>query len=94
MFLSRLGIRSRIYGGMGILVVLGLALAGQGIWQLTAIDDQVGKMRALSDNNTRVLTILGLMDRTQRASLTYKLTGAPAALEEGDAADKQMADLL
>jgi len=30
---SRFGIRSRIYGGMGILVVLGLALAGQGVRQ-------------------------------------------------------------
>ncbi len=94
MFISRLGIRSRIYGGMVVLVVLGLALAGQGVWQLTAIDAQVGKMRALSDNNSRVLTILGLMEKTQLASFTYKVTGAQAALEDGDAADSQMADLL
>jgi hypothetical protein len=31
----RFGIRSRIYGGMGILVILGLTLAAEGVRQLT-----------------------------------------------------------
>ncbi len=94
MFLSRLGIRSRIYGGMGILVILGLALAGQGIWELTAIDVQVAKMRALSDNNTRVLKVLNLLETSRRAALRYKFSARQSALDEGDAAKTQTADLL
>lgn len=87
MLLTRLGIRSRIYGGMAILVILGWALAGQGVWQLEAIDAQVVRMRALSDNNTRVLQIVGLPQATRRAALRYKFLPTPAVLGEGDAAD-------
>lgn len=43
MMLSRLGIRSRTYGGLAILVVLGLVLGGIGVWQLTSIDGQVAQ---------------------------------------------------
>ena len=94
MFRLRLGIRSRIYGGMGVLVMLGLALAGQGIWQLTLIDAQVARMSALSDNNTRVLQIFGLLETTRRSSLRYKFSATQAALGDGNAADAQIADLL
>jgi len=79
---------------MGILVILGLALAFQGVRQLTSIDDEVMRMSALSDNNTRVLKIGGLLETARRASLEYKTSGTPAALEEGDAADTQTTGLL
>jgi len=94
MSLVRLGIRSRIYGGMGVLVSLGLSLAGLGVWNLTSIDSQVARMSALSDNNTRVLRIVGLLETARRASLRYKFSGAQAALDDGDAARAQMTDLL
>ncbi len=91
---SYLGIRSRIYGGMGILVMLGLALAGLGVWNLTSIDGQVARMSALSDNNTRVLRIVGLLETTRRSSLRYKISGTQDALKDSDAAEAQIADLL
>jgi len=94
MILSRFGIRSRVYSGMGVLVVLGLGLAGLGVWNLKAIDSQVARMSALSDNNTRVLRIVGLLETTRRASLRYKFSATQAALEESDAAEAQIADLL
>ena len=94
MSLLHLGIRSRVYGGMGILVVLGLSLAGLGVWNLTSIDGQVARMSALSDNNTRVLRVVGLMETTRSASLRYKFSATQAALDEADAADAQIADLL
>ncbi len=94
MLLSRLGIRSRIYGGMGILVLLGIALAGQGVRQLSAIDRQVLRMSTLSDGVSRVLRIAGLVETTRRASLQFKTSATPAALEQGDAADAQIVDLL
>ncbi|MGA3005330.1 MAG: methyl-accepting chemotaxis protein [Acetobacteraceae bacterium] len=90
----RFGIRSRIYGGMGILVILGLTLAAEGVRQLTAIDSQVARMSALSDNNTRVLRIAGLLETARRTALQYKASANPAALQEGDAADAQIAELL
>jgi methyl-accepting chemotaxis protein len=94
MSLLHLGIRSRVYGGMGILVILGLSLAGLGVWNLTSIDGQVARMSALSDNNTRVLRVVGLMETTRSASLRYKFSATQAALDEADAADAQIADLL
>ena len=92
--LSRLGIRSSIYGGMSVLVLRGLALPGHGIWNLTSIDSEVTRLSALSDNNTRVLLIVGLMEATRDASLGYKVSAAPDALRDGDAADAQIVDLL
>ncbi len=55
MAIFRLSIRARIFGGMGILVLLGVALAGRGVWDLARIDNQLTRLSALSDNNTRVL---------------------------------------
>jgi len=52
-----LGIKARIYGGFGVLVLFGLALALFAAWQLTAVKGAVEKMSALSDNNTRALEI-------------------------------------
>jgi methyl-accepting chemotaxis protein len=51
-------------------------------------------MSALSDNNTRVLRIVGLLATTRDAALRYKVSAAPDALKDGDAADAQIADLL
>ena len=90
----RFGIRSRIYGGTGILVILGLALASQGVWQLTAIDSQVARMSTLSDNNTNILRIAALLQSARSTALQYKTSANPSALQDGDAADAQIAALL
>jgi len=84
----RLSIRSRIYGGMGILVVLGLALAGQGIRELTTIDRQVTRMGSLSDGNIRDLRIARLMETMREASLALQFS-AQAKLDAGDAQESQ-----
>jgi hypothetical protein len=55
MAMFHLSIRARIFGGMAILVLLGVALAGRGVWALARIDNQLTRLSALSDNNTRVL---------------------------------------
>ena len=90
----RLGIRARIYGGMGVLVTLGLALAGQGIRELTTIDHQVARMGVLSDGNIRDLRVARLMETMREASLALKFS-AQAKLDPGDAAEsEQMIALL
>ena len=88
MSLLRFGIRSRIYGGMGVLVLLGLSLAGRGIWQMTAIDQQVARMSTLSDNNVRALQIARLMEAMREASMRLKFT-SQAGLDPGDRAEAQ-----
>src|SRR5271157_3331632 len=87
MALPRLSIRSRIYSGIGILVLLGLSLTVLGVRDLRAIDDQVTRMSALSDNNTRVLQIARLIETMHEASLRLKYSTAQAGLEAGDAVD-------
>ena len=84
----RLSIRARIYGGMGVLVALGLALAGQGIRELTTVDRQVARMGTLSDGNIRDLRIARLMETMREASLALKFS-AQAHLDPGDAAESQ-----
>jgi methyl-accepting chemotaxis protein len=87
MTLVRRGIRSRIYGGFAILVALGVALAVFATRELLAIQTDVGKMSALSDNSTRALLIGHDFETLQRTLLRYKFDADEAALkEEGEAA--------
>ncbi|HEY1932901.1 MAG TPA: methyl-accepting chemotaxis protein [Acetobacteraceae bacterium] len=95
MKLIRLSIRSRIYGGMGVIVVLGLLLAGLAVWNLTQIGHQVGRMSTLSDNNLRVLHLVRLMETMREASLRVAMASTQPALEPDDAAEAlTMIDLL
>jgi hypothetical protein len=94
MRMFRLGIRSRIYGGSGILVALGVALAGFGIWQFTAVDRQINRMSAFSDDNTRVLQVSRLLESTRRSVLRFKVSGDEAALKENQASDAAAFGLL
>jgi methyl-accepting chemotaxis protein len=71
MSLLRVTIRSRLYAGFALLVVLSLALAGFAVWQLSAIQGQVGKMSALSENAVRVLQISVDLQAMRRAILRY-----------------------
>ena len=75
MSLLRLGIRSRIYGGWAF-SLLGLALAGRGVWNSMSIDQQVARMSTLSDSNTGALRIARLMEAKREASLRLKFSSA------------------
>jgi len=59
---------------MAILVLLGVALAGRGVWDLARIDNQLTRLSALSDNDTRVLKIERLMETMRAASLVLKFS--------------------
>jgi methyl-accepting chemotaxis protein len=89
-----LGIKSRIYGGFGILVAFGLGLAIFAAWQLTSIKAAVGKLGALSDNNTRALEVSREFEIMRRGSLAYKLNGDEAALKAGTDAAAKATELL
>ncbi|WP_426423988.1 methyl-accepting chemotaxis protein [Bradyrhizobium genosp. A] len=67
----RLRIRGRLYAGFMALVVVGLVMAVVAIWNLRAVQDQVGKASALSDSVARILEISTHLHIVQRANLRY-----------------------
>ena len=84
----------RIYSSTGILVALGLLLAGIAVAELTTIDRQVTAMAVQSDDNARVLQIQQLLDDTGRATLGYWLSGDAAFLKQAGDADASAEVLL
>ncbi|MGP0094832.1 MAG: methyl-accepting chemotaxis protein [Xanthobacteraceae bacterium] len=89
-----LGIKSRIYGGFGILVAFGLALASFAAWQLTSVKGSVEKLGALSDNNTRALEMGRELEIMRRSALRYKFDGDQDALRVGTGAAAKGTELL
>src|SRR5580700_9166759 len=79
MNLLRLGLQPRLYSGFGVLVLLGLLLAGFATWQLSAIAAQVGKMTALNDNVTRALEVAEQLQIQRRSALRYTIDADEAS---------------
>jgi methyl-accepting chemotaxis protein len=94
MFGLQLGVKNRIYGGFGILVVLGLTLALFACWQLTTIRDAVGKLGVLSGHATRTLQVDHAMETMRRSTLRYKLDSNEASLQAGTEAAAKSIELL
>jgi methyl-accepting chemotaxis protein len=90
-----LGIKSRIYGGFGVLVALGLALALLGSWQLNSINNAIGALSSISGANMRTVEISREFEIMRRAALRYKFDGNAESLKVGaEAAAKAIALLL
>ncbi len=94
MRIPRSGIRARIYGGTGILVALGLLLAGIAVAELATINRQVAAMAARSENSTRILEVERLLEVTGRSALGYWLSGDATILKQGSEADASAETLL
>jgi methyl-accepting chemotaxis protein len=88
------GVRLRIYGGTGILVALGLLLAGVGVAELAAINRDVGAISVRSEATARILEVQRLLDATGRATLNYWLSGDASFLKQGSDADAAAEALL
>lgn len=69
--LSRLKLSSRLFLGFGALVVIGLALAGFGAWQLTNIEDQVARMGNFAGNTVRTLRQGQLVETMRRSRIQF-----------------------
>lgn len=82
MRLSDYKITTRIFGGFGILILLGTAIAGFGVWQLASIGIQVNRVVAAADRNALVLTVGERIQAMGRLSLKYKTTGDEASAQE------------
>jgi methyl-accepting chemotaxis protein len=64
-------ISGRLYAGFGALVLFGIGLASFGVWELGAIQGQVGVMNRQSVNNVRSVEIATELQAIRRAILRY-----------------------
>jgi methyl-accepting chemotaxis protein len=89
-----LGIKGRLYGGFGLLVAFGLALALFAIWQLNWTTVALDKMSALSAGNRRLFQISREFGVMQRAALSYKFRGDLESMNRGSEAAATAIELL
>jgi methyl-accepting chemotaxis protein len=71
MSFNNIRIGGRLYGGFGVLILFGIALAGMAVWQLWAIQGQVSLMDLQSRNNLRSVRIMSELHAIRRAVLRY-----------------------
>jgi methyl-accepting chemotaxis protein len=79
-----LRIRGRLYGGFGALLLFCAALAGFGVWQLSAIRDQVGVLTLQSKNTIRVGEVATDLQAIRRGILRYAFDQDEASLADAD----------
>ena len=94
MSMFKFGIRGRLYGGFGALVLLGAVLAGVAVWQLWAIDAQVAAMKVQSENAIRIAEITTELQATRRSMLNYIFDRDAAPLGEAERRLDRMTSLL
>src|SRR5882672_7002343 len=82
MSLLRFRIKGRLYGGFGVLVVFVVALAGFAVWKMSAIQGEVNKMTALSENTMRASQVAVNIHAIRRAILRYNFDADEASYKE------------
>ena len=92
--LNRLKISSRIYVGFGLLIILGLGVAGFGAYQFSDIGKQVGKMTLLSVDMQRVLQAKSQLETIRREETRYRLNADTAALQGRNSSQARIGVLL
>jgi methyl-accepting chemotaxis protein len=73
---GRLKVRTRIFIGFGALIMLSLALAGFGIYQLSGVGKDARAMSSLAANLARVTEATGRLEAIRRAETRMRLDGA------------------
>ena len=94
MKLLRLGLKTRIYCGFGALVLLGVALAGFGVWELSGIGFNVERMGVLSDNTARITEAESKIQIIRRVSLRYTIDQNEDQLKEAVMAEAEAIERL
>jgi methyl-accepting chemotaxis protein len=89
-----LRIRGRLYGGFGALLLFCATLAGFGVWQLSAVRDQVGLLSVQSQNAVRIGEITTNLQAIRRSVLRYAFDQDEASLAEADKRLAQVTGLL
>ena len=91
---SRLKVRTRIFVGFGLLVVLSAALATFALVQISAIGTQLGKMQALQANVARVADADRYFEVIRRALTRYMISQDDASATEARQARATVDHLL
>ena len=91
---AAMGLRSRIFSGFGVLVALGLAMAGYGYYGLSNIASEGVKKDALAANVSRVLETSRMLETIRRAGTRYRIEASADALKDMEAAEARVAVLL
>ena len=78
----RLKVRTRIYLGFAVLVVLSLGIAAFGVYQLSGVGPNVGTMDVLAANTQRLLTITRQLEAMRRAETRYLIDAPEASMKE------------
>jgi hypothetical protein len=90
----RLRIRGRLYAGFSVLVVVGLIMAAVAVWNLWAVQGQMARLSALSDNTARVQEISINLQALRRANLRYIYDANEPAFKEAAEREAATAELL
>jgi methyl-accepting chemotaxis protein len=88
------GLRARLYLGFGVLVVLGLGMAGFAMSGLSNVAGSVDSMVATSSNLVRVLEVSRDIEALRRGTARYRVEADPNALKDMKEAEVQVAGLL
>ncbi|HEX3500005.1 MAG TPA: HAMP domain-containing methyl-accepting chemotaxis protein [Stellaceae bacterium] len=75
-------IRTRIYTGFGAVILLGAVVAGFGVWQFTALANDVDRLVFAGADVTRNLQVTRIVEAMRRAALRYKTSGDEAAIKD------------
>jgi methyl-accepting chemotaxis protein len=92
--LNHLRIRARIYAGFGVLILLGVALAVFGGFQLSTVGAKVEGLASISSNATRILEVGRLLETIRRGAQQYRLTRDETALKDVTDAERRADELL
>ncbi len=90
----RLRIKGRLYVGFMALVAVGLVMAGVAVLNLRSVQDQVGRLSALSDSTARTLEVSTHLQAIQRANLSYVHDGSETAMKEAAERETAATELL
>ena len=92
--LNQIAVKSRLYAGFGALVVIGIAVALYGSWELSKTRSQITQMNSVSANTVRVLEEAKLIETIRRARQAYDESGDAGVAKEVKDAVTQTLDLL
>jgi methyl-accepting chemotaxis protein len=88
------GLRPRIYGGFGILIVIALGLTLFATWKLSAVRNSIERFGTVRDKSTRALEISDKLQIIGRADLRYMIDADEESAKEAAAAESDAIDLL
>src|SRR5277367_6372913 len=79
--LAKLRITARLYGGFGILVAIGFAVAALSVWQFSNVGDDVSTLARVSSGMARNAEVESIANDMQRFALVFKIFGDDEAVK-------------